>query len=81
MNGEWYNIAVFLNFSTPREVQTGNNFITAKCGNLVSLLPRIFIFLFYQLQFLKSIFFIMMDKNLKETITNNMFNVCHNVNI
>ena len=34
--------------------------------------PRLFIFIFYQLQFLKSILFMVLDTNLRDTIIKNM---------
>ena len=42
------------------------------CENLLGFWPRLFIFIFYQLQFLKSILFMILDTNLRDTIIKNM---------
>ena len=42
------------------------------CDELLSRWPRIFIFLFYQIQFIKSLLFLALDKALKDAIMKNM---------
>ena len=40
------------------------------CGNILNLEVRVFIFLFYQLQFLKPFFFLLFDKELRRGLGN-----------
>ena len=42
------------------------------CDMLLSCWPRIFIFFFYQIQFIKSLLFMGLDKSLKDSIIKNM---------
>ena len=46
--------------------------IINNCDMLLSCWPRIFIFFFYQIQFIKSLFIMGLDKSLKDSIIQNM---------